>query len=217
MNVNAFMKNDIKFVQYTTYSMIMACDSNGGIGYKNGLPWGRCDVDMKWFRASTLGKIIVMGRSTFESLGSKPLPGRINIVLSTTLDSQIGRDWNKENESDVTKGYLVILKDVDVVKKFVEDTAGILHNGGEVMVIGGAQIYAAFWDVCSRLYLTTFEGTFDSDVQVQIPMDNFDLIYLDKRSRLKPQFAIYDCVKDDTRPLTITREEIQSCLKSLTI
>lgn len=217
MNSTAYLKNDIKFVKATTYSMIMACDSNGGIGYKNSLPWGRCDVDMKWFRASTLGKIVIMGRTTFESLDSKPLPGRINIVLSTTLDSQIGKDWNKENENDVKKGYLIILKDVEAVRKFIENSLGILHNGGEVMVIGGAQIYSAFWDVCSRLYLTTFDGTFDSDVQVQIPMENFELIYLDKRSRLNPQFAIYDCVKDDSRPLIITREELQSCLKSLTI
>lgn len=211
-----FINKTTKFIQSITYSMIVARDSSNGIGFKNGLPWPKCQSDMKWFRDQTMSKIIIMGRSTFESIGSKPLPGRINIVISTTLDESVGKAWNAEYQNDTTKGYLVIVDSVEKAKKFINDTAGMLHGGGEVMVIGGAQIYQAFWNDMSRVYLTTFNGSYTSDVQIEFSLEHFDLVYLDKRRVLDPQFQIFDCVKDNEDPLTITRKEIKQCLKSLT-
>jgi dihydrofolate reductase len=59
---------------------IAAITDSGGIGFKGGLPWPRNSEDLKYFRDKTMGKTVFMGKRTFESLGSKPLPGRINLV-----------------------------------------------------------------------------------------------------------------------------------------
>ena len=64
-------------------AIIVAFDLNHAIGYKNQLPW-HMPADMKYFKNTTLGHTIIMGRKTFESIGSKPLPHRTNIVLSRT-------------------------------------------------------------------------------------------------------------------------------------
>ena len=62
-------------------SMIAAMTEDRVIGIKNTLPW-KLPNDMKWFRQHTLGKPIIMGRKTFESFGAKPLPGRMNIIIT---------------------------------------------------------------------------------------------------------------------------------------
>ena len=61
---------------------ILAMDNNMGIGYDNTLPWPHNKKDMKWFRDCTSGHVVVMGRKTWESFGSKPLPNRINVVVT---------------------------------------------------------------------------------------------------------------------------------------
>lgn len=180
-----------QFIKYTHYSMIMAREAQGGIGYKNGLPWPKCKSDMEWFRKHTLGKIIVMGRATFESLGSKPLPGRINIVVSTSIDKEVGRKWNTENPGE-DSGYLIIAQNPTEVKTLISQTAGTLHNGGEVMIIGGAYIYEAFWNDISRLYLTTFEDTYSSDVKVDLDLSGFNKVYHDSTQLHQPTFEIYE-------------------------
>lgn len=70
---------------------IMACDSNGGVGYENGLPWQSLEGDLGRFRTLTEGNTVVMGRRTWLSLPVKPLPNRQNIVFSTVdLDVPAG-------------------------------------------------------------------------------------------------------------------------------
>lgn len=78
---------------------IVACDKNGLIGNNGVLPW-RVPEDLKFFREMTYGKTVVMGRKTWESLGSKPLPGRRNIVLSRSLDYTVD-DILKLNADEV--------------------------------------------------------------------------------------------------------------------
>ena len=64
--------------------LIVACDPKGGIGYNNKLPWTNIQGDLPRFKELTTGKVVVMGRNTWEGLPKKPLPNRINVVVSST-------------------------------------------------------------------------------------------------------------------------------------
>ena len=113
---------------------------NRVIGRNNALPW-RLSEDLKRFKATTLGKPILMGRKTFESIG-KPLPGRRNIVLT--------RDpgWRAEG--------------VDVVRS-VEEALRLTRDSAELAVIGGAEIYRLTIPHADRIYLTRVEADVAGD------------------------------------------------------
>ena len=116
--------------------------SNGVIGRDGGLPW-RLPDDLKRFKALTLGKPVLMGRRTFESLG-RPLPGRHNIVLTRAAAPGIA-----------AAGATV-----------VHDWAGALEAAGaagEIMVIGGAEIYALALPHADRIELTRVLAGVDGD------------------------------------------------------
>ncbi len=113
------------------FSIIVAMANNNVIGVDNNLPW-HLPADLKYFKSTTMGKPIIMGRKTFESIG-RPLPGRRNIVI--TRDSS----WCASG--------------VEVVNS-IEDTVKLLADTPEVMVIGGAQIYSAMYSQVTRLYVT---------------------------------------------------------------
>ena len=65
--------------------LIIACDPKGGIGYENKLPWSNIEGDLPRFKELTTGKTVVMGRNTYESLPKKPLPNRLNIVVTSKI------------------------------------------------------------------------------------------------------------------------------------
>ena len=122
-------------------SLIVATDENGLIGKDGGLPW-RLPADLKYFKKTTLGKPVVMGRKTWESI-ARPLPGRKNIVLTTQKD--------------------YLSEGVEVV----QDVAAALSAcgaAGEVMVIGGRAVYALFLPQADRLYLTRVHAQVEGDV-----------------------------------------------------
>jgi len=121
-------------------SLVVARAQNGVIGRDGDLPW-RLSADLKYFKRLTMGKPIVMGRKTYESLG-RPLPGRHNIVL--TRDPQYQADG-----CDV----------VSSLDKAIE-VAGSVE---EVMIIGGAEIYALALPIISRAYITEVELSPDGD------------------------------------------------------
>lgn len=117
-------------------SLIWAMARNRVIGVENRLPW-KLPADMRWFREKTMGKPIVMGRKTFESFGAKPLPGRHNIIIT--------RDANfKAVGATVVNG--------------VEDALAAAGDAEEVMIIGGAQLYAQMLPRAQRLYLTLVDA-----------------------------------------------------------
>ena len=122
-------------------SLIYASDAQGLIGRDNDLPW-RLPADLRHFKRTTMGKPLVMGRKTHESIG-RPLPGRLNIVVTRQLDYD-------------APGCTVV-HSIDAAR---EAAAG----AEEVMVIGGADIYRLFLPVADRLYHTEVDGTFDGDV-----------------------------------------------------
>jgi dihydrofolate reductase len=121
-------------------SVIAAMDRNRVIGRENQLPW-HLPADLKWFKKNTIGKTIVMGRKTFESIG-RPLPGRTNIVLS--------RDENFSAE-----GCLVV--------HTIEEVFQEVDNEDEIMIIGGAQLFKQLISRANRLYITRIDAEFDGD------------------------------------------------------
>ena len=119
-------------------SYIVARSSPGGlIGCENKLPW-RLRTDLKFFKSVTESHVVIMGRKTLESLG-RPLPNRINIVLS----SNPGRDT--EDLIWATSPEMAI---------FIADYLSILRDKSEIIVIGGAQIYKVYSEQFTRIYLT---------------------------------------------------------------
>lgn len=116
---------------------VVAMGSNRCIGIDNKLPW-YLPEDLKHFKAVTLGKPVIMGRKTFESIG-KPLPGRTNIVVTRSAD------WSAPGARVVNS----IERAIGMGKAQAE-----LDGVDEAMIIGGAQIYAETLSQLDRLYLT---------------------------------------------------------------
>jgi dihydrofolate reductase len=125
-------------------SLIAAVAANGVIGREGGLPWDLPD-DRAFFRRITLGHHVVMGRRTFEEAG-KPLDGRINVVVSR---NPTYRAPGCQTVSSLDLG-------LEVARRSGES---------EVLVIGGAQIYAAALPVADRMYLTRIEQSFEGDTR----------------------------------------------------
>ena len=122
-------------------SIIVAKSRNNVIGSEGSLPW-HIPEDLKKFKSITMGKPIIMGRSTFESIG-KALPGRKNIVM--TRD----KEYQAEGIS---------------VAHNLEEALILCEQAREIMIIGGGEIYKLFFDIVNRLYLTNVEKYIDGDV-----------------------------------------------------
>ena len=122
-------------------SLIAAVAENGVIGAKGGLPW-RLPDELAHFKRTTLGKPVVMGRRTFVSLG-RALPGRTNVVLSRARDfAAAGAE---------------VARDLDAA-------LALLAGAPEVVVIGGAAVYAESLPRADRIYLTRVHGRPEGDV-----------------------------------------------------
>ena len=120
--------------------MIVAMAQNGVIGRDNALPW-RLPEDLRRFKAITLGKSILMGRKTFESIG-RPLPERLNFVLTRNLE------WRAEG--------VIVVKSVDEALRRVRET-------DELITIGGAEIYRLCMPFARRIYLTQVHAEVPGD------------------------------------------------------
>jgi dihydrofolate reductase len=127
-------------------AMIVAMAKNRVIGRNNKLPW-YLPNDLKYFKTTTMGKPVVMGRKTYESIG-KPLPGRSNIVVTT----------NPDFRADGVQ----IVHSIDQALVLAESIA-LVEGAGEVMVIGGAQLYAEILPRVQRLYLTLVHAEVEGD------------------------------------------------------
>lgn len=123
-------------------SLISAVATNGIIGNKGQLPWSLPD-DLKHFKAVTLGKPVIMGDVTFESLG-RPLPGRTNIVMTLKPDY-------------VAEGAVVVRSKEEAVQ------AAANSGADEVFIIGGSTIYKLFLNDVQRMYLTEVNGDVEGD------------------------------------------------------
>jgi dihydrofolate reductase len=121
-------------------SAIVAISENHAIGKNNQLPW-HLPEDLKFFKRTTIGKPVLMGRKTYESLG-RPLPGRLNIVLS-------------RGEVALPEGVLLYHSLEDGIEK-LKDT-----ECEEVFIIGGGQIFEESMNIIDRLYITEVYTTIE--------------------------------------------------------
>ncbi len=123
-----------------SFTGVVAMASDRAIGHKQAIPW-RLSEDMRLFKRLTMGHPILMGRRTWESLG-RPLPGRQNIVLTRCRD--------------------YVAPGAEVIHSLDElDELELMHE--EVMVIGGAEIYALLLPRMSRLHVSEVQGQFEAD------------------------------------------------------
>lgn len=131
---------------------IFACDDKWGIGKNNSLPWSRNSADLRWFRQCTDGQAVVMGRKTWESLPIRPLPNRINLVItSKNAEHYTPMPHGTYSGKDVCK----IVKDV-IEKRY----SGI----DDLWIIGGAQLFESCIPIIDEVYLSRIEGDYDCDV-----------------------------------------------------
>jgi len=123
-------------------SMIVAMGKNRQIGIENEIPW-HLPEDLKFFKKTTLGHHIVMGRKTFESIG-KPLPGRTTIILTKNPDYQV--------------------KDC-ITASSIEEAIELAKGAGEdeLIICGGANVYSQALPRADRLYLTTVDYSGKAD------------------------------------------------------
>lgn len=122
---------------------IVAVDKNWAIGYRGEL---LCHIpgDMKYFKEKTKGRIVLMGRATFESLpGKKPLPDRINIILS---------------RNPVFQAPCLVCHTTSALNMEL-----LHHDSDDVFVIGGANIYQQFLKFCDKVYVTKIDTVFEAD------------------------------------------------------
>ncbi len=122
-------------------AMIAAMANNRVIGLENDMPWKLPD-DLKFFKANTMGKPVIMGRKTFESIGSRPLPNRPNLVISRNAELSI-------------PGVLVF--------QSVEAALATLEDVEEVIIMGGGQLYEQMLPLADKLYLTLIDADLKGD------------------------------------------------------
>mgnify|MGYP000341882932 CR=1 FL=1 len=138
-------------------NMILCADDNGGIGYKNGLPWPRLSEDLKWFRQLTQHNVVVMGSKTWKSLGvHAPLVSRNNYVISTS-----------KNKADFVgcSGVLDPSKDtIEVILASLE----LINSDKDIFVIGGKTLYDEAYEFCDAIYLTKVHGTYQTDTKCNL-------------------------------------------------
>lgn len=128
----------------TRISFVVACDRRGTIGSKGALPW-RLPDDMRHVREVTMGKPLIMGRRTWDSIG-RPLSGRTSIVLT-------------RDETFHCDGCLVAHS--------AEDALALAGDVPEIIVFGGAEIFALFMSRADRIYMTEVDAEVDGDTHFE--------------------------------------------------
>ncbi len=126
-------------------TLIVAMDSNRGIGFQNTIPWmGKITADMEHFRKKTTGHPVIMGRNTYLSIG-RALPNRANIVLSNLLS--------------------FMTTDAQIVHSFPEALELAMTKPGseKIFVIGGAQVYNVALPYANQVIITFVDGQFEAD------------------------------------------------------
>ncbi len=158
-------------------SLIVAIDKNRLIGNGEQIPW-YLPADFAYFKEMTMGKPIIMGRTTFESIG-KPLPGRKNIVLTRG-------DFAHEGVE---------------VSHTLNEALDSVKDEQEVFVIGGAQVYREAFPRADKLYITFVEGEFEGDIF--FPKINWhewkeiknEIRKADEKNLYDMKFAVFERIK----------------------
>jgi|SRR6056300_288025 dihydrofolate reductase len=125
---------------------ILACDEEWGIGREGGLPWPNNSDDLKWFKETTMGSVVAMGRNTWDSLPNKPLPGRNNVVVTSRLDE------------DYDKGGYHCMKFENAAIELVN-----MNRLQNVWIIGGSQLFIGLIDILDEIWLSRISGKYNCD------------------------------------------------------
>ncbi|OUR65706.1 dihydrofolate reductase [Methylophaga sp. 42_25_T18] len=158
-------------------AIIVAMDKQGLIGRNNDLPW-KLSADLKYFRRVTMGKPLVMGRNTHESIG-RALPGRKNIIVTSNTDYQV---------------------DGCTVVPSLEQALLACDDAEEVMVMGGASLYEQLLPEVERIYLTHVDVELEGDTWFpQWNKDQWQEISredhpADEKNQYPYSFVVYDRV-----------------------
>lgn len=123
---------------------ILAHDAYWGIGKNGSLPWPKNSEDLQWFKESTAGGVVVMGRRTWESLPRKPLPGRENIVIASGVVEGVNISISGDP-----------IDALDYIKEMFDDT--------DIWVIGGAQLLDGCLPVIEELWFNDVGNDYDCD------------------------------------------------------
>ncbi len=152
---------------YPKLSLIVARSLNNVIGVDGDLPW-KISSDLKYFKQVTLGKPVLMGRVTWDSLPF-PLPGRPNLVLTRNPDFKAKKaEVFTDMHAMIGRGY---------------ELAGEL-NVDEVMLIGGARLYAHLLPLCDRMYITDVQTEIDGDAMFpEIDLKAWELVHSTPQTR----------------------------------
>lgn len=160
-------------------SIIVAVSDDWGIGWENNLLF-HIPEDLKRFKRLTIGKCVIMGKKTWESLPKKPLPGRKNIVLTDIPDECI---------------------DCSVTAYSVEDALSKCDRNEEVFIIGGGSVYRQFLPVTDRLYITHVHKKALADVffpeidRIQWRVVEKEEFVSDDDNRIPYTYVIYDRIR----------------------
>ena len=120
--------------------LILACDPDGGIGYQNKLPWTNIRGDLPRFKRLTEGHPVIMGRNTWDSLPKKPLPKRVNIVVTS-------RPFEQEGVTCVDS---------------------IINHSDDYWLIGGASLVEQSWPYISEVHLTKVYDHYTCDTHIDL-------------------------------------------------
>lgn len=166
----------------------MAVDNNYAVGYENKLPWGRIEEDLQHFKMVTMNSIILMGRKTWESIGSKKLPGRINVVVSSKPVE--GADWT-------------VSGDIKDIFEMLNDQYPDL----DVYLIGGAGLVEETVNKCliDSIILTSIDLDCEADVHLNPSILNgFKVKYLENL-KTNPNVSVlyYKRIQDKDEDETI--------------
>lgn len=140
---------------------IVAVERNQGIGFKGQMPWPHLKSDMAWFQRMTTNQVVIMGSTTYDSLG-KPLPNRINVVISR---KRILGD-HTFNDTDAALGY-----------------CEVEYPDKDIFIIGGSAIYQHYIDIVDRFYVTEIDADYECD-------KFFDLTYVKENFTKVTEHAI---------------------------
>lgn len=139
--------------------LILACTPSGGIGYKNKLPWTKLCGDLKRFKKLTARKAVVMGHNTWKSLPKKPLPNRLNLIISSS-----------PHKKSTSKNFLFLK--LDHLLKLSHKELDTLW------LIGGASLVNSCWSHVSEIHLskTHDEFTCDTFIDLNYIKDNYEKV-----------------------------------------
>ena len=178
---------------------IVACDLNGCIGNNGELPW-HLPADLKRFKELTSGGVVVMGRKTFESLDCKPLPNRVNIII--TNDPQFMVD----HERSKAICYSSISVAIDAAK-----FAAKLRGLKEVWIIGGQSIYEQTMPYVDRIELTSISDKFNGDTYYPsmppVTVVNSSGSVMDPSTSIRYEYVTYKVIKEMTDNQKVSTED----------